>query len=315
MLEGENMFKQTNFYVHNFGKFIVINRPKYGSRIFNLYWNAYLEKKLPNNLYLKRLSEVAFLNLYTINCSPKWECPHNVHLQTVSNNFDRLEVENPHLFLHTKTNLDTYKISDPDSLLKHPDYEYWKSEAVGFLKQVDYDNNVLLNKLWKGKRVDVPIYFVYRNPENHFKSGLLQDTGYHEFIDDKKKCFELFDFELGDSGYAGNHRGNYLSFLMPNLYHLPNIYFYNLDNETKLDFLNIFKTELDLNDARSLRVSILKTGMDEHEHRAQSSHKQAYSIVNEYFNKESVYNNFQNYYFSDIIWYNKLIKDKRNIIK
>lgn len=307
------MFKHINFYFHNFEKFIVINRPKYGSRIMNMYWEAYLKKNLPNNLYLKRLNEPSFFNLFGVETNPKFQYPSNVYFAPVSNNFHRMEELNSEwLFRTNKTNLDTHKIPDPDSLVRHPDYIEHRREFRLFYTQINYNNSVLLSKLWKGKEIDIPVYVIYRNPENHFKSGLLQDTGYHNHINNRKKCFELFDAEIEESGYTGNHRGNYLSFIMPHIHHLKQLHFINLDSDSKIDFYNIFKYEL--NDYEYYNKNILNTGMDEKQHRDQMSHKKAYPIVEEYFNQEKIEFGFQEHYFSDIVWYNKLIHDKRNVI-
>jgi DnaJ-class molecular chaperone len=74
--------------------------------------------------------------------------------------------------------------------------------------------------------------------------SIFGDISANYLLDDwlqrKEKCFELFDTELSESGYVGNHRGNYLSMLMPHIHHLDNLHFFNLDGDTTLDFQTIF---------------------------------------------------------------------------
>lgn len=102
--------------------------------------------------------------------------------------------------------------------------------------------------------------------------------------------------------------------LMPHIHHLNNLHFFNLDGNYTLDFNTIFKTEL--GDTSIYESEIFGMGgMTESEHRTESSHKPAYPIVEEYFRKHEINSKFHEFYFADIIWYNKLIRDNRNIIQ
>lgn len=320
------MNRYSDFYLHNYEDFIIINRPKYGSRILRLYWEIYLEKNLGFNLFINRMMEPSFLNLYTISDSNEQYLPYNSIFSNTDGRFETLESQKEDFFKH-ESHPDLIRLGIEDKI-NTPEYEEHRQKAFAFFYDLNKKNTELLSKIWKGHQIDKPVYVIYRNPEKHFKSGLLQDVGYHEFVNvlertvvghevktNKEKCFELFDTELSDSGYVGNHRGNYLSMLMPNIYHLNNMKFFNLDGLTKLDFSTIFETELGEEEVSYYKKKLYKIGkMTEAEHRTESSHVQAYPVVNEYFKQHDVNTKFHQFYFADNIWYNKLIRDNRNII-
>jgi hypothetical protein len=306
------MNKHSEIYFYNYEKFIIISRPKYGSRILRLYWEIYLKKVLGNNLYINRLSEPSFQNLYALTDLNAEYYPYSVIFSNTDGKFETIESTNTNFF-KPDTHPDMVRLGMSE-LEKYSEYEFHREKATSFLYEVNSTNLKLLRKIWNGEQIDKPVYIIYRNPENHFKSGLLQDVGYHEFINNKEKCFEIFDVELNDSGYVGNHRNNYLSILMPHIYHLNNLHFFNLDGTNTIDFNTIFKAELD--DASYYESELFKIGgMVESEHRTESSHKQAYPIVSEYFRKYEINMKFHQFYFADNIWYNKLIRDSRNLIQ
>lgn len=319
------MNRHSEFYFHNFEKFIIITRPKYGSRVIRLYWEIYLKNTLGDNLYINRMSEPSFQNLYVVSDSNTEYYPSSSLFSNTNGKFETLETEK----------IDFFKPDHHPDMIRmglseleiHSNYQSHRENATSFLYQLNSKNLELLLKIWNGEQIDIPIYVMYRNPEKHFKSGLLQDVGYHpyvnilqkgllaaEIVTDEKKCFELFDTELSESGYVGNHRNNYLSMLMPHIHHLNNLHFFNLDGDTTLDFSTIFKREL--GDNSCYEDELFKMGGNpESYHRTESSHKQAFPIVDEYFKKGEIHSKFHEFYFADIIWYNKLIRNSRNIIQ
>ena len=319
------MNRYSEFYFHNFGNFIILTRPKYGSRIIRLYWEIHLKKLLGYNLYIKRLTEASFLNLYTLTDEAAQYYPFNSLFTNTDYRFETLEEEKCDFFKPDRhPDMKAMGLSNVDN---YEEYSSHREKAISYFQQLDSINLELLRKIWNGEQINIPVYVIYRNPEKHFKSGLLQDVAYHPFVNisekgplgaklvnNKEKCFELFDTELSESGYVGNHRGNYLSMLMPHIHHLDNLHFFNLDGDTTLDFQTIFEKESD--DASFYKNEIYEIGaMDESQHRLESSHKQAYPVVNDYFSKREISTKFHQFYFADVIWYNKLIRDSRNIIQ
>lgn len=297
----KNFTHHMNFYIHHYGDFIIINRPKFASRILNMYYFLWLQSKFPNNSLLKDIkgtfkTDIAFENEWGMSSE-------NGKLTSLR------ESQKEHFF---KNLIDKNKHDKRDII-----------ELSTFLSQQRIRTRTFVKDITNRHRTDVPIYIVYRNPYNHFRSGLLQDTSWHIYEGDdepymvsEEEAHKLFDKELSDdeSGYLGNHRGLYLSFLMPFFNYNRKIRFINLDGPFNFDFEQLFKSyKLDLWPKKHIADSP-SGGNTESEVKERSSNKLGFDYVDSYVNKnENVQRRIGQAYSSEFLWYTIIKNDRRNI--
>lgn len=305
-----NIDKNLTFYIHNFGDFIIINRAKYASRLLNIFYHLWLKEKLPNNQLL-----INYKNTFNIEFA-------------FTNQFNSSVHSKPHLGYDD--NLFYGNLTDYILSIIREGVSYRKGDLVELVNFVETHHKKtvqIIEDVWNKKQVDTPIYIVYRNPYKHFRSGLLQDTSWAVYDENNQhtelpinEIFNMFDVELSDSesGFVGNHRGQYLCFLMPYFDYLDNLNLINLDGTLPFNFENLFKKHnLDIypNPEEKNSTHELSGGYTEHEIRERSSNRMGYLYVDEYVEQNDiVQRRIGEVYSADFIWYNKLKIDKRNIV-
>jgi hypothetical protein len=315
----------------------IISRAKYASRIMGIYLNIYIEqtyKRIDIDAFKFNIDKLYRFNLY-------WNL--NDDMPTIECDMD--------ISLENKKIKDIYE--SLDTKIKKLDFikfiETRKKEV-----EIDLQN---LKKFISGETIDIPIYFIYRNPTNHFKSGLIEEASHfptngilsedkhginfksilktanskftdieinviydtifkNETFGDDKDISQIYlktksEFlkslvlnkmitALNLLGYYHGHLGKHLSLYMPLINNNKNIKFINLDGEKSFNFENFFNSNFTF--CQNIDAKIRNF-----------SNKKKYELIDILFSDNKILDDFVNAYNSDIIWYNILKNDSRNI--
>lgn len=327
------------FHLFNFQDFVVINRPKFASRLFFALYEPWFKKVYGEDLYQYDLQS-ALVYDFEIKVEDDKIKPYKEwdwHLDKAKKNTDL-----------------TTKVQRLDFINREKKYtELFK------------ENLQILTDILEGT-YDKPIYFIYRNIDKFILSATIQDIDalkfkwnfqsagflkfgnpevYDKLISIFKKVYPTFNPFINDDvnfnipplleyihkspateadiirnflsilieqsvlidGLHGNHKGRYLVELWPLLNRYENIKLINLDKNNDIDFPEILNKEFSkdtpiISDATNTDVKLVTL-------------KEHHSIIKNIIDSDfELRKKIDKYYDSEILMYNYISIDKRNII-
>lgn len=342
------MYSVSNFYFFNFDDFYIISRPKYASRVLEGYYKQFLLHK--DNTYKNALHELdvarfcemdvdiknnkKYLSIFNSFTFDKSDLFYNqflkyksdeetqfffkqvsetqkINLNIINDIIKNKHVDKPIYFIYRNPIKHFYSaaLQNTENTLSDLNTTEIKSLilSMGFDINDDKFDFILSNIKSKNNK---NIYNIYKRTKHNFFKILTHNT---------------IVLNLKNEGLYHGHLGKYLSIFMPYLINTTNnINFINLDSEkniaicdifikNKSEFINYFKFDLD---SEQENLSSYNKEQIHFKINTWMSNKKGFDIVKEVLkNNNEINYGFYLSYYCDIIFYNILKEDIRNLYK